>query len=151
LVDGAAYVVKDSNGQKLDYVYYEEEPGGQSAAKLFSKDEARRNGSPDCHHFIRGAAHRRHCTGNVATQTVNAVEDNRHPGTTSGVFDRGGISMYIPPASQIGASRLTGKTRTTSATRSRVSELGPRHFSGRARIMCVQATANLKRIAVRGD
>ena len=54
LVDGAAYVAKDSNGQKLDYVYYEEEPGGQSAAKLFSKDEARRNGSPDCHHFIRG-------------------------------------------------------------------------------------------------
>jgi endo-1,4-beta-D-glucanase Y len=34
--------VKDSNGQKLDYVYYEEEPGRQSAAKLFSKDEARR-------------------------------------------------------------------------------------------------------------
>jgi hypothetical protein len=40
--DAAAYVVKDSNGQKLDYVYYEEEPGRQSAAKLFSKDEARR-------------------------------------------------------------------------------------------------------------
>ncbi len=31
---GAAFVVKDSAGQKLAYVYYEEEPGRQSAAKL---------------------------------------------------------------------------------------------------------------------
>jgi hypothetical protein len=39
---GAAYVVKDSGGQKLAYVYYEEEPGRRSSAKLLSKDEARR-------------------------------------------------------------------------------------------------------------
>ena len=39
---GAAFVVKDSAGQKLAYVYYEEEPGRRSAAKLLSKDEARR-------------------------------------------------------------------------------------------------------------
>jgi len=32
----------DSNGQKLGYVYYEEEPGRRSAAKLLTKDEARR-------------------------------------------------------------------------------------------------------------
>ncbi len=38
----AAFVVKDSAGQKLAYVYYEEEPGRRSAAKLLSKDEARR-------------------------------------------------------------------------------------------------------------
>ncbi len=38
---GAAFVVKDSAGQKLAYVYYEEEPGRRSAAKLLSKDEAR--------------------------------------------------------------------------------------------------------------
>ncbi len=38
----AAFVVKDSAGQKLAYVYYEEEPGWRSAAKLLSKDEARR-------------------------------------------------------------------------------------------------------------
>jgi hypothetical protein len=39
---GAAFVVKDSNGQKLGYFYYEEEPGRQSSAKLLTKDEARR-------------------------------------------------------------------------------------------------------------
>jgi hypothetical protein len=33
----AAFVVKDSTGQKLAYVYYEDEPGRRSAAKLLSK------------------------------------------------------------------------------------------------------------------
>ncbi len=38
----AAFVVTDSGGQKLAYVYYEEEPGRRSAAKLLTRDEARR-------------------------------------------------------------------------------------------------------------
>jgi hypothetical protein len=38
----AAFVVKDGSGQKVEYVYYEEEPGRRSAAKLLTKDEARR-------------------------------------------------------------------------------------------------------------
>jgi hypothetical protein len=40
---GAAFVVKDSARHKLAYVYYEEEPGRRSAARLLSKDEARRS------------------------------------------------------------------------------------------------------------
>src|SRR5262245_59146712 len=36
------FIVRDANGQALSYIYYENEPGRRSAAKLLSKDEARR-------------------------------------------------------------------------------------------------------------
>jgi len=36
------FIVRDAAGQELAYVYYESEPGRRSAAKLLSKDEARR-------------------------------------------------------------------------------------------------------------
>jgi len=39
---GAAFVAKDNGGQKLAYVYYDEEPGRRSTAKMLTKDEARR-------------------------------------------------------------------------------------------------------------
>jgi hypothetical protein len=40
--NGAAFIVKDNIGRKLAYVYYEEEPGRRSSAKLLTK--ARRGG-----------------------------------------------------------------------------------------------------------
>jgi hypothetical protein len=39
---GAAFVVNDGSGQKLGYFYYEEEPERRAAAKLLTKDKARR-------------------------------------------------------------------------------------------------------------
>jgi hypothetical protein len=38
----ACFIVRDHDEQALAYVYYEEEPGRRSAAKLLTKDEARR-------------------------------------------------------------------------------------------------------------
>jgi len=38
----ACFVVRDHNEQQLAYGYFEEEPARRSAAKLLSKDEARR-------------------------------------------------------------------------------------------------------------
>jgi hypothetical protein len=40
--NGACFIVKDRYGQALAYVYYEEEPGRRSAAKLLTREEARR-------------------------------------------------------------------------------------------------------------
>jgi hypothetical protein len=38
---GRLLVVRDHNGQQIAYVYFENEPGRRSVAKLLAKDEAR--------------------------------------------------------------------------------------------------------------
>ena len=41
-LNNACFVVRDHSGQQLAYVYFEDEPGRRAAAKLLTKDEARR-------------------------------------------------------------------------------------------------------------
>jgi hypothetical protein len=41
-VAAACLIVRDGSGRAFAYVYYEEEPGRRSSAKLLSKDESRR-------------------------------------------------------------------------------------------------------------
>jgi hypothetical protein len=44
-LNDACFVVIDSNGQKLAYVYFEDEPGRRSAAKWLRRDEALLSGT----------------------------------------------------------------------------------------------------------
>jgi len=40
--NNACFIAKDATGQALAYVYFEDEPGRRTVAKLLTRDEARR-------------------------------------------------------------------------------------------------------------
>jgi hypothetical protein len=40
--NAACFIVRDHNGLALAYCYYEQEPGRRAAAKLLTRDDARR-------------------------------------------------------------------------------------------------------------
>jgi hypothetical protein len=44
-INDACFIVRDHNGQALAFVYCEDEPGRRAAAKLLTRDEARRIGA----------------------------------------------------------------------------------------------------------
>jgi hypothetical protein len=66
----ARYVVRDHDGQQLAYNYYEEEPGRRSAAKLLTKNEARRiaanvaatNYTQSTFQYVQFATAKKHCS-----------------------------------------------------------------------------------------
>jgi hypothetical protein len=46
--EDAHFVVREHNGQQLAYIYFKNEPGRQSAAKVLNRDEARRIAAQSC-------------------------------------------------------------------------------------------------------
>ena len=46
-MNAIAATMRDHSGQQLAYVYFEDEPGRRSAAKLLTRDEARRIAAND--------------------------------------------------------------------------------------------------------
>ena len=57
-------LLRDANGQALAYVYFEEGPGRRAAAKLLTRDEARRTAA----NIVKQASPRRQSYGRCGYQ-----------------------------------------------------------------------------------
>jgi endo-1,4-beta-D-glucanase Y len=73
--NNACFVVKDANGFAVSFVYFENEAGRRTAAKLMTKDEARRIAAniarlPDSSEPSRGRKAMRLCKGGEARWTA---------------------------------------------------------------------------------
>jgi hypothetical protein len=75
----ACYVVRDHSGQALTYLYYEDEPGRRSAAKLLAKDAARR---------IRGE-YRQAAEGHLELSTPWRLENKEAVVPCNSLFSKG--------------------------------------------------------------
>ena len=66
--------MRDANGQALSYIYYESEPGRRSAAKLLTRDEARRIAGVIAQDLMRGQVYNAlrwcHATENTTMQQM---------------------------------------------------------------------------------
>jgi hypothetical protein len=64
------FIVRDSNGQALAFVHFENEPGRRSTAKLLTRDEARRIAAGSCS-GLSSRRETRWCKGNDGRENTS--------------------------------------------------------------------------------
>ncbi len=78
-------MVRDHNGQQLAYVYFEDEPARRSAAKLLTRDEARR--------IAARTVRTDQIVGKASGQTISRTNSTIIAANTVNTIHGDGISM----------------------------------------------------------